>query len=47
MAYKTQNTNVIIFLPNLSANGPVNVPKVDEEPNPARNKRAIVFSAKP
>ena len=47
MAYKMQNTNVIFFLPNLSANGPVKVPKVDEDPNPAKNKSAIVCSAKP
>ena len=47
IAYKMQNTNVIFFLPNLSANGPVKVPKVDEDPNPAKNKSAIVCSAKP
>ena len=47
MEYKTQKTNVIFFLPNLSANGPVKVPKVDEDPNPAKNKSAIVCSAKP
>ena len=46
-AYRMQNTKVILFLPNLSAIGPVNVPKVDDDPKPAKNKRAIVFSANP
>ena len=47
IAYNMQNTIVIFFLPNLSANGPVKVPKVDEDPKPAKNKSAIVCSAKP
>ena len=45
--YITQNTKVIFFRPNLSANGPVNVPKVEEEPNPAKNNKAMIFSANP
>lgn len=42
--YKRQNTWVILFLPNLSARGPVNVPKVKLDPNPVRNNIAIWFS---
>ena len=45
--YITQNTKVIFFRPNLSAKGPVNVPKVEDEPNPAKNNKAIIFSANP
>ena len=64
-AYKTQNTRVNFFLPNLSASGPVKVPRnlnvtyllliieiehlpnVELDPNPVRNNKAIIFSAKP
>lgn len=47
IAYSTQNTRVIFLRPNLSAKGPVKVPNVEEDPKPAKNNRAIVFSANP
>ena len=45
--YNIQNTKVIFFRPNLSANGPVKVPNVDDDPKPAKNSNAMIFSAKP
>ena len=42
--YRRQNTCVILFRPNLSASGPVNVPNVKLEPNPVRNKIAMWLS---
>ena len=42
-----QKTVVSFFLPNLSAKGPVNVPKVEDDAKPVKNNRAMVFSPKP
>ena len=39
--YKRQKTCVMLFLPNLSASGPVNVPKVKLDPKPVKNNIAI------
>ena len=39
--YKRQKTCVMLFLPNLSASGPVNVPNVKLDPKPVKNNIAI------